>query len=181
MSVDLTQNYFELFGLPRTYAVDRTVLDQRYRELQRLVHPDRFASAPDQERRVAMQQATQINAAYRALKDDLTRARYLLELRGHRFDDERNTHQDPEFLMEQMELREALGMVREADDPVATLNAILEQVDTRLAALSAELDTQLATDVAVPAPALMAVQRMQFFRKLAQEAQELDADLEDEL
>lgn len=180
MSVDLTQNYFELFGLPTTYAVDRAALDQRYRELQRLVHPDRFASAPDQERRVAMQQATQINAAYRALKDDLARARYMLELRGHRFDDERNTHQDPEFLMEQMELREALGMVREADDPVATLNAILEQVTTRLTDLSAELETQLATDVAVPAPALMAVQRMQFFRKLEQEAQELDADMEDE-
>ena len=181
MSVDLTQNYFELFGLPTTYRIDRAQLDQRYRELQRLVHPDRFASAPDQERRVAMQQATHINAAYRALKDDLARARYLLELRGHRFDDERNTHQDPDFLMEQMELREALGEVREAEDPLATLKAILEQVDTRLAALSAELEAHLATDVAVPEPALTAVQRMQFFRKLAQEAQELDADLDDEL
>jgi molecular chaperone HscB len=180
MSVDLKQNYFALFGLPVSYNVDRAMLDQRYRELQRLVHPDKFASAADQERRIAMQQAAQINEGYRVLKDELARARYVLELRGHRFDDERNTHQDPEFLMEQMELREALGDVREAADPVAAVSGILEQVDARLAALGAELDAELAADAAIPEPALMAVQRMQFFRKLAQEAQELEADLDDE-
>lgn len=181
MSVDLTQNYYALFGLPVNYSVDRAMLDQRYRELQRLVHPDRFASAPDQERRVAMQQATRINEGYRVLKDDLSRARYLLELRGHRFDDERNTHQDAEFLMEQIELRETLGEAREASDPFAALGVVLDQVDARLAVLSAELEAQLATDNAVSESALMTVQRMQFFRKLAQEARELEADLEDEL
>lgn len=180
MSVDLKQNYYTLFGLPVSYAVDRAMLDQRYRELQRLMHPDRFASAPDQERRLAMQQAAQINEGYRVLKDDLARARYMLELRGHRFDDERNTHQDTEFLMEQIELREALGDVREAADPVAALVSILDQVDARLTALSTELDVLLSADEAVSEPALMAVQRMQFFRKLAHEAQELEADLEDE-
>jgi molecular chaperone HscB len=178
MSLDLKQNYFALFGLPVSYAVDRAALDQRYRELQRLVHPDRFASAGDQERRIAMQQATRINEGYRVLKDALARGRYLLELRGHHFDDERNTHQDPAFLMEQIELREDLAGVRDSRDPVAALSAILERIGVSLDALDTELGAALAQE-GIPATALTAIQRMQFFRKLAHEAEELEADLED--
>ncbi len=182
MSLDLKQDYFALFGLPVSYAVARDDLDRRYRELQRLVHPDRFASAGDQERRIAMQQATQINEAYRVLKDDLARGRYLLELRGHQFDDERNTHQDPGFLMEQIELREALAEVRESQDPYAALGTIMEQIDNRLTALAGELGAALGDaqprDEVSPA-ALTAIQRMQFFRKLAHEAEALEADLDD--
>ena len=179
MSLDIKQNHFVLFGLPATYAVDRAVLDQRYRELQRLVHPDRFASATDQERRVAMQQATQINEGYRVLKDCLARGRYLLELRGHHFDDERSTHQDPTFLMEQIELREELADVRESADPFAALSAILARIAVRLDALDIELGAALAQPEGIPDAALTAIQRMQFFRKLEHEAEELEAELED--
>lgn len=179
MSVDLKQNYFALFGLPVSYSIDRAALDARYRELQRLVHPDRFASASDQERRVAMQQATQINEAYRVLKDALARGRYLLELRGHRFDDERSTHQDPTFLMEQIELREELEDVRHSADPFAALSAALERIALRLDALDIELGAALAQSEGVSDAALTAIQRMQFFRKLEHEAEELEAELED--
>lgn len=180
MSLDLKQNYFALFGLPVSYAVERAVLDQRYRELQRLVHPDRFASASDQERRIAMQQATRINEGYRVLKDAMTRGRYLLELRGHSLDTDRSTHQDPEFLMEQMELREDLLAVRDSQDPFATLAAIMRRIGARLDALEGALAAALAQSDGVTDAALTAVQQMQFFRKLAHEAEELEADLEDE-
>ncbi len=178
MSLDFKQDYFTLFGLPVSYAVDRATLDQRYRELQRLVHPDRFASAGDQGRRIALQQATRINEGYRVLKDNLARGRYLLELRGHHFDDERNTHQDSAFLMEQIELREALADARDNQDPCVALNVIVERIGVRLAALDTELGAALSQDD-IPTSALTAIQRMQFFRKLAHEAEELEADLED--
>jgi len=64
MTSTLTQNYFELFSLPQQYALERAELDTRYRDLQRTVHPDRYASASDRERRLSMQQATHINEAY---------------------------------------------------------------------------------------------------------------------
>jgi molecular chaperone HscB len=179
MSLDLKQNYFALFGLPVSYIVSRATLDERYRELQRLVHPDRFASATDQERRVAMQQATMINEGYRVLKDALARGRYLLELRGHRFDDERSTHQDPTFLMEQIELREELDEVRKSADPFGALASILTRIALRLDALDIELGAALAQTDGISAAALTAVQRMQFFRKLEHEAEELEAELED--
>ena len=83
MAADLSTTHFELFGLPLSFDVDMGQLDSRYRELQRTVHPDRFANASDQERRISMQQATQINEGYQVLKDSLRRGRYLLELCGH--------------------------------------------------------------------------------------------------
>jgi molecular chaperone HscB len=106
--MNLNQTHFELFGLPQTFAVDTAALDARYRELQREVHPDRFATAPDAERRLSMQMATQVNEAYRTLKAPLPRARYLLQLMGEEIAAETNTAMPPEFLMEQMEWREGL-------------------------------------------------------------------------
>lgn len=178
--MDLKQNYFELFGLAPDFGLDRAALDARYRDLQRLVHPDRFAGAGDQERRIAMQQATRINEGYRVLKDALARGRYLLELRGHRFDDERSTHQDPAFLMEQIELREELEGVRGSADPFGALGAVLERITRRLEELELELGAALAQSEGIPESALTAIQRMQFFRRLAHEAEELEAGLEDE-
>lgn len=177
--MDLKQNYFDLFGLAPNFSVDRAALDARYRDLQRLVHPDRFASAGDQERRIAMQQATRINEGYRVLKDPLARGRYLLELRGHGFDDERSTHQDPAFLMEQIELREELEAVRGSADPLGALGRVLGRITARLGDLEIELGAALAQSEGVPDSALTAIQRMQFFRKLVHEAEELEAELED--
>lgn len=179
MSFDLTQNYFALFGLPVAYAIDRSALDQRYRELQRLAHPDRYASASDQERRIAMQQATRINEGYRVLKDRLARGTYLLELRGYHADNERSTHQDSAFLMEQMEMREELAAARTAADPLAALTPIVRRIEDHMDALEVRLAAALTQDQGVSAAAVTALQQMQFFRKLAQEAEALEADLED--
>ena len=69
--MNLNQNHFELFGLPARFAVDAAALEARYHELQREVHPDRFAAAPDPERRASMQLATRVNEAYQTLKSPL--------------------------------------------------------------------------------------------------------------
>ncbi len=109
-------NHFALFGLPATFALDATRLDERYREIQARVHPDRHAHLPDAEQRVAMQWATQVNEAYQTLKKPLARARYLLQLAGHDPQVEHNTAMPPAFLVEQMELREAVVDARAARD-----------------------------------------------------------------
>src|SRR5580765_3338341 len=82
MTVNLNQNHFELFGLPVSFAVDTAALEARYHELQREVHPDRFAAASGAERRLSMQLATRVNEAYRTLKSPLKRAVYILQSRG---------------------------------------------------------------------------------------------------
>lgn len=150
--MNFNQNHFELFGLPHEFAVDATALDTRYRELQREVHPDRFATATDAERRLSMQMATQVNEAYRTLKALLPRARYLLELDGVNVAAETNTAMPADFLMEQMEWREGLEeagrlgdacglarmdieLKRDMDAAYAELAGLFDRGDTAAAAI----------------------------------------------
>ena len=110
------QNHFELLGLPVRFSVDPTSLERGYRELQTRVHPDKFAAATEPERRVAMQWAARANEAYRTLRHPVERARYLLGLKGFDTEEESNTAMPPDFLMQQMEWREAVAEAREAND-----------------------------------------------------------------
>jgi molecular chaperone HscB len=109
-------NHFELMGLPVAFAIDAETLERGYRDLQSRVHPDRFASGSGAEKRVAMQWATRANEAYRTLRDPVSRARYLLSLKGFDTGEETNTAMPPDFLMQQMELREAAAEARAARD-----------------------------------------------------------------
>jgi molecular chaperone HscB len=120
------QNHFDLFGLVPAFAVEGEALERSYREIQSKVHPDRFAHAGDAERRASLQWTTRVNEAYRTLKDPVQRARHILELHGVDVAFETNTAMPPEFLMQQMELRERL---EEAKDAVSldTLRATLKQ------------------------------------------------------
>jgi molecular chaperone HscB len=182
MVAEPSPSHFELFGLPRSFAVDRKMLDTRFRELQRRMHPDRFVNATDTERRLSAQQAMRINEGYQILKDPLLRGRYLLELAGINHNDEHRTTRDARFLMEQMELREALSEVRNAGNVFAALEGILGRIDTELDNLVDEVAGLLERgDEDSLAAAGEALMKMQFYRRLQDEAVELEVELEDEL
>jgi molecular chaperone HscB len=182
MAVKLSTTHFDRFGLPQAFDVDLELLDRNYRELQRSVHPDRFVNASDQQRRLSMQQATLINEGYQALKDPLKRGRYLLQLDGREFDDERNTTSDTAFLMEQMELREALADVRGSKDAFQALGLIMDRIAADIDRLVGELQNQFSkADADSLDGAADSLTKMQFFRRLQEEAGEIEADLEDEL
>ena len=139
MNPEFTRNHFELLGLPVAFALELEALERAYLDLQSRVHPDRFASAGESERRVAMQWATRANEAYRTLRNPLDRARYLLGLRGFDTGEESNTAMPPDFLMQQMEWREAVESGRARNDPAA-----LEAVRGELAAARREMQALLA-------------------------------------
>ena len=109
-------SYFELFDLPVRFAVDGEALETAYRKVQAEVHPDRFASAPEAERRRALELATEANEAFQTLRSPVARARYLLQLRGIDTQEETNTAMPVDFLMAQMEWREAVADARAASD-----------------------------------------------------------------
>jgi molecular chaperone HscB len=109
-------NHFALFQMTPAFAINAAALDAAYRELQGRVHPDKFASATDTEKRVAMQWATRANEAYQTLKNPLKRAAYLCELNGVDLGIESNTAMAPAFLMQQMAWREALDDACDARD-----------------------------------------------------------------
>ncbi|NNF96952.1 MAG: Fe-S protein assembly co-chaperone HscB [Halobacteria archaeon] len=176
--MELTQNHFELFGLPVAFDVDAQQLAERYRELQRALHPDRYANASDRERRLSIQHAAQVNEAFQTLKSSLRRARYLLQLKGVEFDDEKETHLDPAFLMEQMELREALADVRTEADPLGGLNNIMTDIKSRQKVMEGQLRMLFADDSEDKRlEAKQLVQKMQFLVRLQQEAEDLEEEL----
>ena len=112
------------FGLPQSFEIDAAQLTARFQELQRQFHPDRFASQPERERLQALQQAATINQGYRALRQPLPRAEYLLSLHGFDINNEQHTMRDTAFLMEQLALREELDAIENAPDAEAKLQAL---------------------------------------------------------
>ena len=132
-------NHFALFQMPVGFDIDIGQLDAAFRELQGSVHPDRFVSASDAEKRVAMQWATRANEAYQTLKHPLKRAAYLCELHGVDLGIESNTAMPSAFLMQQMEWREALDEARDARDVGA-----LEILERELAGVRRERLAQLS-------------------------------------
>jgi molecular chaperone HscB len=158
--VNLADDDFALFGLPARFAQDRAALDARWKELQREAHPDRHAAAGAAAQRVAMQWSVRINEAYKRLKDPLQRAAYLCELRGAPIDAERNTAMPSQFLMEQMEWREALDEAA-TEAQVQAVADQLQQARARLLADIARLldDTGDAQAASGQVRALMFVER----------------------
>ena len=178
--LDFSQNYFELFGLPADFRLDLDEVSLRYRDLQKVVHPDKFANASEQQQRVAMQSATLVNEAYEVLKDPLRRAQYMLSLKGRNADGENLTTSDGAFLMQQLELREALDETAEADDPLAALDQLLDTIsgaiNEQIAKMTILLESSTDEDLTT---AMESVYKMQFLNKLYSEAESREAELED--
>jgi molecular chaperone HscB len=167
MNPDFSKNHFELFNLTQAYALDMQALDRAYREVQREVHPDRFVSASDAEKRLAAQWATQANEAYRTLKSPLNRGRYLLKLNGIDTEEERNTAMPLEFLMQQMEWREAVESAKAAkNEPM--LDVLTKQKRTEEASLFTSLSEQLSGGANMIA-AKETVRKLRFLEKLGEE------------
>lgn len=129
-----SKDYFALFNLPVDFNLDSDTLTKRYCEMQGTVHPDRFVNATEKERRISVQMTALLNEAYHVLKAPLTRARYLLTLRGIDIDDS-TTRKDIAFLTEQMELRERLDDLRHSDKIEVELMRLGDQLQRRLAGL----------------------------------------------
>jgi len=167
MPFDFGKNHFELFGLTPAYRIDMERLDQAYREIQTQVHPDKFAHLGEQEQRVAMQWTTHANEAYQILKKPVSRARYLLHLRGVDTREESNTAMPAEFLMAQMEWREAVMEVRESGD-VDGMEKLHSRLRGELREHYQELG-RLLDDVADYEGAAGLVRKLKFMEKLGEE------------
>ena len=129
--VNLTSNYFELFGLSIAFDLDQEALSKQYRLLQNAVHPDKFANASDYEQRLSMQQSARINEAYQILKQPLSRAQYLLEVKGVALNNDSEAQMDPDFLMQQMELREKIDAARSNQDAASEITDIAGDIQQK--------------------------------------------------
>lgn len=176
MHNDLSQGYFALFDLEPCFTLAAERLDRAYRALATRVHPDRFTYRDDAERRQSLMLATHVNEAYRILKQPVLRARYLLGLRGVETAD-KTASLPREFLIEQIEWREAMAEAKVGRDLVA-----LERLDATVRHQSAILHERLTRqlDHKHDNPgAAETVHKLMFLEKLAAEIADGRAALED--
>ena len=140
---DSKADYFRVFGILTTFDVDAVDLEKRYKEMTKVLHPDRFARADPQARRASLERSVQLNEGWQILKDPVRRAEYLLSLHGIDVGEmsgvgrpgnsgEHATLPVPQvLLMEVLEMREALAEAHAAKD-VHETEALIAQVRGRL-------------------------------------------------
>ncbi|MCK6265401.1 co-chaperone HscB [Vibrio sp. ZSDE26] len=165
-------NHFELFGLPIQFTLDGSLLSSQFRELQKRFHPDNFSTASERDRLMSVQKAAQINDAYQALKNPISRAEYLLSLNGQEAQSEQQTMQDPMFLMEQMELREELEEIESAIDAEDKLFGFESKISRMFKAQLQQLETELANSEWIKAADL--VKKLKFIAKLLQQIEQVE-------
>ncbi|HET8694595.1 MAG: Fe-S protein assembly co-chaperone HscB [Burkholderiales bacterium] len=161
---------FTLLGLRRAFSLDRSELDAAWKALQAQVHPDRFAAEGGAAQRLAMQWAVRVNEAHQRLKDPLKRAAYMCELGGAPVQAHSNTAMPGDFLMQQMQWREALEEAEAVAEVEALADEVSSQRKTRLARV-----TQLLDGESNPAAAAQEVRALMFIDRLLEE---IDARLE---
>lgn len=173
-------SFFDVFGLPAAYqAVEVAALERGFRERSLLFHPDRFTQATPRERRFSLEHSTQLNDAYKTLKDPLRRAFYLLKLRGVDLDREDASAQKDmplPFLEEVMELREALDEAIEAKDLSRAQSMAAEVTQRQKTALAEGVAALEREDAEASRRASHALGRVRYFTRFLEQVEAFEED-----
>src|SRR6201993_517135 len=155
-------DYFAVFGLPRKLWLEMSLLEQKFLQLSWKLHPDNFVNASESERELSLKKSSELNDAYRTLRDPLARVEYLLDIEGERKEGEKKQQVPPELLEEVFELNESLDELREARSSGGDLSELktrlqsaqqnfqekLNQVDAQLQSVAREWDAALEANAA---------------------------------
>ena len=178
---DPQADYFQVVGIPCAFAVDEAELERRYKELTKILHPDRFVRSDARARRASLERSVQLNEAWRNLKDPVRRAEYLLSLHGidvgervgpgeqGKRNEQKTLPVPPVLLMEVLELREALAAAHAARD-VHETEALIAKVRRRLDEVMGDVAKGFAVappDLTTIAARLVAVR---YYRRFLDEA-----------
>jgi molecular chaperone HscB len=154
-------DYFSFFGLQRKLRIDEAELEKSFYALSRQFHPDYFMSASAEERQASIERSSMLNDAYRTLRNQVTRARYLLTLEGYK---EAEKKAPPDLLEEVFELNMQIEELRAAkktgdedeaaearsslEEALADLHKKLQEIDERLFALFEDWDSAVDREAA---------------------------------
>jgi len=139
-------DYFALFDMPRKLWIDMGGLEQKFLQLSWKLHPDNFVHATEQERELSLKRSSELNDAYRTLRDPIARVEYLLAIEGQRKEGEKKQQAPPELLEEVFELNESLDELREAKasgDDLSALKSQLQEAEKNFQEKLGEVDAQL--------------------------------------
>src|SRR5271168_4630036 len=146
MTSSKTVDYFAIFGLPRKLRIEMGALEQKFLQLSWKLHPDNFVNASEEERELSLKRSSELNDAYRALRDPVARVEYLLGIENMRKEGEHKQQAPPELLEEVFELNESLDELREAKSAGGDLSVLkqrLQSAETNFQTKLSEVDAQL--------------------------------------
>ncbi|KYN20357.1 PREDICTED: iron-sulfur cluster co-chaperone protein HscB, mitochondrial [Trachymyrmex cornetzi] len=145
-------NYFDIMGIKRDYNVMNEEIHKKYRELQKILHPDKFGNKSVKERQISEKLSSLINKAYSTLMHPLKRGLYMLELKGISIP-EGTTSLNPEFLIEIMERNEEIENAIEDKNKVLKLakesKELLNKMSKQVAEAFSKEDIETATKVLI--------------------------------
>ena len=139
-------DYFAFFGLPRKLWIEGAELEKKFLQLSWQLHPDNFVHATEREKDLSLERSSQLNDAYRTLREPISRIEYLLAIEGARKEGEQKQQAPPELLEEVFGLNESLDALREAKTGGGDLSALktrLEAAENNFQEKLAEVDEQL--------------------------------------
>lgn len=139
-------DYFALFEMPRNLWIEMSSLEQKFLQLSWKLHPDNFVNATEKERELSLKRSSELNDAYRTLRDPISRVEYLLAIEGERKEGEKKQQAPAELLEEVFELNESLDELREAKslgEDLAVLKARLEAAENNFQEKLGEVDAEL--------------------------------------
>lgn len=136
----MTSNYFEFFDLPKNLVIDLKDLEQRFYNLSRKWHPDRFARASAAEKEQSLEATAILNDGYRTLRDPIARTLYLLKQEGFDIGEQGTKDVPPDLLEEVFELNMAIEELKEGDD---SAKSQLEAARHRFEGMRDELDREM--------------------------------------
>jgi molecular chaperone HscB len=153
-------DYFSVFSLSNHLHINVEALEKAFYAQSRKLHPDRFAARPQAEQDAALTASSELNDAYRTLRDPITRTEYLLQTEGIQLEEQSRAATDaakaagtekkqvapPDLLEEAFELNmqlEEMRMARKMGDDDPQTRADLEQAKTRFTGMLTDLQQQL--------------------------------------
>ena len=139
-------DYFTMLELPRKLWIEMGALEQKFLQLSWKLHPDNFVNATPEEREISLKRSSELNDAYRTLRDPVARVEYLLAIEGARKEGQNKQQAPPELLEEVFELNESLDELREAKatgSDTASLRHRLEAAEKSFEEKLSEVDGQL--------------------------------------
>ncbi len=167
---------FQTLGVEPRFDLDPDALAQRHRDLSRALHPDRYASAPAAERRLALGRAIEVNDAFRVLKDPVRRAEALLRRAGVPVGETAEPRPSQALLMDMMERREELADARRSKD-LAVVHKLAESVRGRERVVLGLLGQTLAADASAISTALPHLGELRYLRRFLDEVSAIEEDL----
>ncbi|XP_029164772.1 iron-sulfur cluster co-chaperone protein HscB [Nylanderia fulva] len=164
-------NYFDIMGIRKNYNVINEEVHQKYRELQKMLHPDKFGNKSEKERQISENLSSLINKAYSTLMHPLKRGLYMLQLKGISISEE-TTNLNPEVLMEIMERNEEIENAMEDKDKIFQLTKeskeVLDTLSKQVAEAFNKEDIETATKI---------LTRMKYYDSINNKLKRLKHDL----